>query len=193
MLTCRSQRGWGLLLFGPRNLKLTVMCRNRQFAGEWSEIRSLRGFTFKLRIDVARGHAEIGSHESQLGGSGCLARNWQRASRQDGNQTTEIEILNPGTDSRGSVLPEGNGGVTVGVAVQRCDDEIVQLNLIAGGHEGRVRRPEGHLTQNTAAQTEVGTGAISSRRFDREDRPREFDVFDAAIFQSHVAGVDVIS
>src|SRR5581483_5169966 len=52
--------------------------------------------------------------------------------------------------------------------------------------------PKLHRAQHAAANTQIGAGAITPGRLDCESWSRQLHVFDTAIFQLYIAGVDVV-
>ena len=60
-----------------------------------------------------------------------------------------------------------------------------------GGHKLSVRLAHVHLAQHTAANTQIGAGSISARRFNHKHRLAELHVFHLAISELHSAGVDI--
>ena len=83
-------------------------------------------------------------------------------------------------------------GVAAGTAVQRFRAEIIQLNLSAGRNHVGARGTEFHFAKDAAADTQVRADAITSRRFDRKYRPRDFHIFEAALFQRDRADVYIV-
>ncbi len=66
------------------------------------------------------------------------------------------------------------------------------MNLGAGRNHVGARGAEFHFTEDAAADAQVRADAITSRRFDREYRPRDFDIIESALFERNRADVYII-
>ena len=146
-----------------------------------------------MRAYVSGCVAEVSSRESEA----CLpcrfATDRNRASSQNRNQPTDIKIVEVSIDCGATVFLQRDGGVSAGATIQSFGHKIVNLNLIAGGEQGRVRWPKFHLAQDSAAQTQIRARAITTRRLKGEGRPRQLHAFYAAVFQLDRAGFDIVS
>ena len=86
-----------------------------------------------------------------------------------------------------------NSGVARSLTLKNICLEIIELDVGTGRYQIRLHLAQIHSSQHPAANAQVGARAITARRLNHKDGPRQFHIIGMSVGEFDRTGVDIRS